>query len=66
MTILECLEGGDRQFPGFIAQVVDAEGRPHPFVKLFLNGVQLDSATALSAGVSGSDEIKVLAAVAGG
>jgi len=65
-TIFDCLESVESEYPGFIAQVVDGSGQVHRFVKLFLNGVQLDSATALATTVSASDEIKVLAAIAGG
>ncbi len=64
--VRSCLEAVERRFPGFLAQVVDESGRPHRFVRLFLNGEQLPSGDALDRPVGPGDEIEVLAAIAGG
>ena len=64
-TVLACLEAVEVKFPGFLSQVLDAQGAVHGFVKLFVNGEQLDSA-ALSMGLASDDRLEVLAAIAGG
>jgi len=64
-SVRECLEAVERQHPGFGPLVVDQRGALHRFVKLFLNGVQLE-ADALDAPVSAADRLEVLAAIAGG
>jgi len=64
-TVLACLEAVEAKYPGFRAQVLDAKGVVHRFVKLFVNEQQIDPA-ALDTAVSGSDRVEVLAAIAGG
>ena len=65
-TVRECLEAVESRFPGFAAQVVDGDGRVHRFVNLFVNGDELDRAKALDAPVQETDEVEILAAIAGG
>ncbi len=65
-SVLECLEAVEQKFPGFLAQVIDDDGGVQRFVKLFVNGDQLDAAEALRTPVSPEDEVEVLAAIAGG
>jgi molybdopterin synthase sulfur carrier subunit len=60
-----CLEATELEFPGFLPQVVDADGRVHRFVKLFKNGKQLH-AEALAERLADGDEIEIVAAIAGG
>ena len=64
-TVLACLEAVEAKFSGFLSQVLDPGGQVHGFVKLFVNGNQID-ATALSMELSSEDELEVLAAIAGG
>ena len=64
-TVLECLEAVETLHPGFRDQVLDASGRPHRFVKLFVNGELLDG-DALTTRVGDADRVEVLAAIAGG
>lgn len=61
-TVRECIEAVEAAHPGFAAQIFDAAGKPHSFVKLFVNG---DPAPP-EAAVAPDDEIEVLAAIAGG
>jgi sulfur carrier protein ThiS len=61
-TVRECIEAVDAAHPGFAAQIFDAKGAPHGFVKLFVNG---DPAPP-ERDVAADDEIEVLAAIAGG
>ncbi len=65
-TVEECLEAVGQRFPGFGEQVVDADGRLHRFVNVFLNGDELDRGEALGQSVSKGDDIEILAAIAGG
>lgn len=60
-----CLESVEHAHPGFLAQVCDAEGRVHGFVRVFRNGEPLEG-EVLEAPVSEGDEIEILAAIAGG
>lgn len=64
-TVRECIDAVEALHPGFRPQVFDATGKPHRFVKLFLNGNQLEEG-ALDTPVSDEDELEVLAAIAGG
>ena len=67
-TLGACFDEVDTRYPGFRELVVDARsGGVHRFVKLFLNGELLERGPeVLATPVSGSDEIEVLAAIAGG
>lgn len=65
-TVEACLEAVGRRHPGFLEQVLDAEGRIHRFVNLFLNGEELVRDEALDRAVSAGDELEILAAIAGG
>jgi sulfur carrier protein ThiS len=64
-TIRGCLEAVEAQHPGFLPLVLDAQGRQHRFVKLFVNQEQLDS-DALDRPIDEQDRLEVLAAIAGG
>ncbi len=64
-TVLACLEAVEEKYPGFLPQVIDADGAVHRFVKLFINGEQLGDG-ALEAEVDEHDRVEVLAAIAGG
>jgi molybdopterin converting factor small subunit len=64
-TVIECLRAVEKEHPGFLELVLDSNGRQHPFVKLFINAVQLD-ADGLDTALSADDRLEVLAAIAGG
>jgi molybdopterin converting factor small subunit len=61
-SVRACIEAVEAAHPGFAAQVFDASGEPHKFVKLFVNG----DPAAPDAPVGDRDEVEVLAAIAGG
>ena len=65
-TVKACLDAVGQRHPGFIEQVVAADGGVHRFVNLFLNGEELERSGALERTVSEGDEIEILAAIAGG
>lgn len=64
-TVLACLEAVDQKFPGFMAQVIDDDGNVHRFVKLFKNGDQLKG-EVLREALAASDDLEIVAAIAGG
>ena len=64
-TVRACIEAVEAQYRGFAEQVLDAEGRVHRFVKLFVDGEQIDNADVDRAVAPGA-RIEVLAALAGG
>jgi molybdopterin converting factor small subunit len=64
-TVRECIEAVGRRFPGFGEQVFDAGGEVHRFVKLFVNGDEIDRG-ATDTPVADGDEVEILAAIAGG
>jgi molybdopterin converting factor small subunit len=63
--VLACLESVDRKYPGFLAQVLDADGNIHRFVKLFKNGDQLKG-EPLRERLAENDDLEIVAAIAGG
>ena len=64
-TVEECIQAVNDQFPGFGDQVWDTGHTVHRFVKLYVNGDEIDR-QAIDTAVTASDEVEVLAAVAGG
>ena len=64
-SVRDALESVEAEHVGFLDLVVDAGGRLHPFVKLFVNEAQLP-ADALDTPLSKDDRLEVLAAIAGG
>ncbi len=60
-----CLRAVEARHPGFLELVLDADGKQHAFVKLFVNEVQLE-AGALDTPLAPDDRLEVLAAIAGG
>ena len=67
-TIAACFDLVEERFPGLKELVIDpATGEIHKFVKVTLNGELLERDTAtLAQAVSATDEIEVIAAIAGG
>jgi len=65
-TVRECIDAVEAKYPGIRELVIDGAGAVQPFVKLFINEEQLDSATALDTSVEETDRVEVLAAIAGG
>lgn len=64
-TVRACIEAVGARFPGFAEQVFDARGQVHRFVKLFVNGDEVDR-SAPDTPVHDGDEVEILAAIAGG
>ena len=64
-TVRACIEAADAKYPGFGELVLERNGQLRSFVKLFINGDELER-DALDSSISGSDTISVLPAAAGG
>ncbi|MEM7409739.1 MAG: MoaD/ThiS family protein [Myxococcota bacterium] len=64
-TVGACLEALCAQYPDFRQQLYDGQGAIHKFVTLFVNGDEIER-SALDRSVEASDEIEILAAIAGG
>jgi molybdopterin synthase sulfur carrier subunit len=64
-TVGDCLEAVGERFVGFREQIFDARGEVHRFVTLFVNGDEIER-NALATPVSDTDEVGILAAIAGG
>jgi molybdopterin synthase sulfur carrier subunit len=64
-TVGECLEAVGKRFVGFHELIFDGAGRVHKFVKLFVNGDEIER-TALDKPLDQGDQIEILAAIAGG
>lgn len=67
-TIVDCFDLVEKKFPGLKGLVIDAAtGSIHKFVKVTLNGELLGrDPSTLAQPVSPTDEIEVIAAIAGG
>jgi len=64
-TVGDCLREVVDRYDGLGELVFDSDGAVLRFVRLFVNGEQIDR-TALETPVSGDDEVLILAAIAGG
>ena len=64
-TIRECLDSLEGQFPGFSALIYDENGQVADFNRLFIND-ELINTDVLNTQLQPEDEVKVLAAIAGG
>ncbi len=64
-TVRACLEDAGRQHPGLLEQVLDAGGKMHKFVNVFVNGDEIER-DDLDRAVAESDDVEILAAIAGG
>jgi molybdopterin converting factor small subunit len=64
-TVRACIEAVESRYPGFGELIIDRKGELNRFVKLFLNGDQLDR-DALDTPVNGNDRVSVVASAAGG
>jgi len=64
-SVRACLDAVEAVHAGFRDQVLDAQGRLHRFVTLFVNGEELPRAD-FDAPLLADDRLEILAAIAGG
>ena len=65
-TIRELLADLERQYPGLQARLCDEHGNPRKFMALFVNGRDIRTLQGAGTTLSGSEEIVIVAAIAGG
>ncbi len=65
VSVRACIEAVGSQFPGFSDLIFDTEGAVHRFVTLFINGDEIDRKD-VDKPVVETDEVEILAAIAGG
>lgn len=58
-------ELGDR-FPGLLARLADADGKPYPFVTFYVNDEDIRFLDGFATPISADDEVTIVPAVAGG
>ena len=64
-TVGACLEAVGARYAGFRELIFDGAGDVHKFVTLFVNGDEI-ARGALETPVAESDQVEILAAIAGG
>ncbi len=64
-TVRESIEAVEAQFPGFGELILDGAGNLRRYVSLFLNGTAVER-NAVDTAVADTDNIQILASVAGG
>lgn len=62
----QCIEGLERQFPGFKERVCDETGELRRFVNIFINGEDVRFLSGLQTPLKTGDEVSIVPAVAGG
>ena len=65
LTVRGAIEAVDRKHPGILPLVLDANGRLHRFVKLFVNGEPVDP-KSFDQALAPADELEIVSAIAGG
>jgi molybdopterin converting factor small subunit len=64
-SVRECLAAVEQKYPGFLAQVFDAQGQLHRFVKLFRNEDPI-AQSELDEPLGSGDMVSIVAAIGGG
>lgn len=65
-TVAEVIDRLDARFPGMKARLCDQDGNVLRFINIYLNGEDIRFLDSLKTPVGPSDEIAVVAAIAGG
>lgn len=65
-TLRAVLDEVERRLPGATAKLLDADGKPHRYVNLYVNGDDIRYGAGVDTPVTERDEILILPAVSGG
>ena len=65
-TVIELIDDIEARYPGFREQLVDADGRLHRFVNVYLNDEDVRFMQGAETALSEGDEVSILPALAGG
>ncbi|HET8943326.1 MAG TPA: ubiquitin-like small modifier protein 1 [Dehalococcoidia bacterium] len=65
-TLLECIDGLDRQYPGLKERLLDETQELRRFVNIYVNGEDVRFQKGVQTPLKGGDEVSIVPAVAGG
>jgi len=65
-TLLECIDGLERQYPGLKERLCDETGELRRFVNVYVNGEDVRFQDGVNTRLNGGDEVSIVPAVAGG
>lgn len=65
-TLLECINGLDRQYPGLKERLLDETQELRRFVNIYVNGEDVRFQKGVQTPLQGGDEVSIVPAVAGG
>ena len=65
-TVGELLTNLDQNYPGFLGQVMQEDGKLHRFVNIYLNDEDIRYLNQLDTPVNNGDVVSILPALAGG
>ncbi|MDO8616685.1 MAG: ubiquitin-like small modifier protein 1 [Dehalococcoidia bacterium] len=65
-TLLACIEGLDRQYPGLKERLCDETGELRRFVNVYVNGEDVRFQEGIQTRLGPGDEVSIVPAVAGG
>lgn len=65
-TLRAVLDEVEKRIPGATAKLLDADGKPHRYVNLYVNGDDIRYGAGVDTPVAEQDEVLILPAVSGG
>jgi len=65
-TVAELIEDIERRYPGFRSQLMDADGKLHRFVNVYLNDEDVRFLGGAETPLAEGDQVSILPALAGG
>jgi len=65
-TLMECIDGLERQYPGLKDRLLDETGELRRFVNIYVNGEDVRFQDGVNTRLQGGDEVSIVPAVAGG
>ncbi|HEX6074133.1 MAG TPA: MoaD/ThiS family protein [Micromonosporaceae bacterium] len=65
-TLRAVLDEVEKRIPGATAKLLDADGKPHRFVNMYVNGDDIRFSAGVDTPVAERDEVLILPAISGG
>jgi molybdopterin synthase sulfur carrier subunit len=65
-SLLECIDGLERSYPGLKERLCDEAGEIRRFVNIYVNGDDVRFLSGLETPLKADDEVSIVPAVAGG
>jgi molybdopterin converting factor small subunit len=66
VTLGSVLDEVEKRIPGATSKILAADGKPHRYVNLYVNGDDVRHGAGLSTPVGENDEVLILPAISGG